>query len=233
MDRTRPARLHLGAPVVKVDVEAGKIKLMDDSVHEADLIVAGDGLHSVIRSAALKGEATPTASGLSAFRFLIPTKRLQDEPLLAEVLAWKTQGSSVLADTSDRSSERHIVWYDCQGYVFHKFRDVHRVTFGRGEVQNFVGIHPTRSKEAEKQAEFKKDARTSMLHEFSHFHPDILGIMRSVNHSHAPSTTLTTVVYRTTRMSSAGHCQFRSLCEPGIMAKYSSLEMPLIQYVSP
>ncbi|KAK3172080.1 hypothetical protein OEA41_004165 [Lepraria neglecta] len=67
-----PVTLKLGAPVVNLSTEEGIVELEDGSKHEADLIVAADGLHSVVRSIALKQQAKPSSSGLSAFRFWSP-----------------------------------------------------------------------------------------------------------------------------------------------------------------
>ena len=117
-DEGRPtAKLHLAAPVVKASTDQGTIELKDGSVHEADLIVAADGLHSVVRGEVLKNEGKPTPSGLSAFRFLASTKTLKDEQELDNLLRWKVRGATILADINDLENERHMVWYDCQGYA--------------------------------------------------------------------------------------------------------------------
>ena len=47
-----------------------------------------------------------------------------------------------------------------------------------GEVQNFVGIHPTHSGVDGVQSRIAAEVKESMLQEFSHFHPDILKIFR-------------------------------------------------------
>ena len=110
-------KLHLASPVVNARTDQGVIELADGSVHEADLIVAADGLHSVVRSSALQKEAKPKPSGLSAFRFLASTKVLEDQndPEIAKLMKWKAPGATILADTADLDNERHMVWYDCQG----------------------------------------------------------------------------------------------------------------------
>lgn len=110
-----PVSLTLNAPVKGVSTQEGVIELQDGSKHGADLIVAADGLHSVVRSAALGHEARPTSSGLSAFRFLVSTQNLRNDPGLSRLLEWKAPGATILADTADTVNERHAVWYDCQG----------------------------------------------------------------------------------------------------------------------
>ena len=111
-------KLLLSSRVVGASAEEGTVTLKDGSVHEADLIVAGDGVHSVLRDVVLGHEASEASpTGLSAFRFLIPTETLMDDPQLVEFLKWKCNGPTILADTREVKRERHIVWYDCQGWV--------------------------------------------------------------------------------------------------------------------
>ena len=114
--KEKGAMLRLGSPVVGVNVEEGIIELEDSSKHQADLIVAADGLHSTLRSAVLKREAKPIPSGLSAFRFLVPTKTLEEDSAMTNLLKWKVPlSATILADTTDTLKERHAVWYECQG----------------------------------------------------------------------------------------------------------------------
>lgn len=109
-------RLLLNSRVVEASAEEGTVTLMDGSVKKADLVVAADGVHSMLRNVVFRHEA-PKASptGLSAFRFLVPTDGLREDPQLMEFLEWKCEGPTILADTCEMQSERHIVWYDCQG----------------------------------------------------------------------------------------------------------------------
>lgn len=110
--------LQLGSRVVSASAEEGVVELEDGTQHRADLIVAADGLHSVLRDVALGYVAVPAMStGMSTFRFLLPTATMTSDPKLAEFLQWKGKGSStILADTQEVVKERHMVWYDCQGY---------------------------------------------------------------------------------------------------------------------
>ena len=113
--KEKGAVIRLSSPVVDVDIEDGIIQLEDSSKHQADLIVAADGLHSTLRSVVLKREAKPIPSGLSAFRFLLPTKTLKEDPAMTNLLKWKVPSSStILADPTDTCKERHAVWYECQ-----------------------------------------------------------------------------------------------------------------------
>ncbi|OAG06148.1 putative salicylate hydroxylase [Paraphaeosphaeria sporulosa] len=153
----QPVKLRLSSEVATAETD-GTIVLKDGSVHTADLIVAADGLKSVLQSVVTKEAGPPTATGLSAFRFLLDTKVLKADPKLAATLGRK--GSSdvgSLQDTHDPTKVRYIIWYEC--------RD--------GETQNFVGIHPTRDINGDNQEEVK----AAMLDEFKHFAPEVLEII--------------------------------------------------------
>jgi len=156
-DSTKPVVLNLGSKVVSADAEAGTVLLENGTLHRADLIIAGDGIHSVLKECVLgKDMVKPITTGLSAFRFLIPTTSLKNDPKLSEVLKRKAPGVTVLADTKEVITERHMLWYDCQG----------------GDVQNLVGVHPTHV-----HGDEKPDLKAEMLQEFGHFHPDVLSII--------------------------------------------------------
>lgn len=107
--------LRLGASVKSVQAEAGIVELEDGSTHQADLVVAADGIHSVTRSMFTGGRVASVDSGMSAFRFLLPTETMRREPGLSEFLDWKVNGSTIFVDPTDTINERHLVWYDCQG----------------------------------------------------------------------------------------------------------------------
>lgn len=116
---SRPVTLRLGAQVLDASTD-GSITLKDGSRHAADLIVAADGLHSVLRDTVLTHDSkAPSPSGLSAFRFLMDTKAMQDDAKLAPVLEARGPGFTILIDAKETISERHIVWYPCRKWVTH------------------------------------------------------------------------------------------------------------------
>ena len=55
---------------------------------------------------------------------------------------------------------------------------ISELSLNSGEVQNFVGIHPTRDESEGEEPRSAVQEKDSMLREFSHFHPDILKIIR-------------------------------------------------------
>lgn len=110
--------IQLASRVVAADAEQGYVLLEDGTRHHADLIIGADGLHSVLRGVVLGDQdaAKATPSGMSAFRFMIPTSELQDDPHFRELMKVKGRGNSVLVDTTHQT-ERHMVWYTCREYV--------------------------------------------------------------------------------------------------------------------
>jgi salicylate hydroxylase len=112
---TSGLEIRLATKVVGTNSDLNVVKLADGSEHHADLIIAADGLHSVLRAAVLRDEeaASHVQSQMRAFRFMIPTAQLQDEQDFRELINRKGQGNSVLVDTS-ATTERHMVWYTCR-----------------------------------------------------------------------------------------------------------------------
>ena len=113
---SKPAVLRLGASVVAASTD-GTITLQDGSHHTADLIVAADGLRSVMRNLVLKDDTkAPSHSGMSAFRFLLDSKVIEDDPELVTVRKMRPSGTvTLLIDDKDDVNERHMVWYPCRG----------------------------------------------------------------------------------------------------------------------
>lgn len=103
-------RLLLNSRVVGASAEEGSVELEDGGVKKADLIVAADGVNSVLKSVVLERE-TPgdSATGLSCFRFLIPTKDFLNDLQLVNALRRKCRGPTILLDASEAERERHII----------------------------------------------------------------------------------------------------------------------------
>lgn len=111
-----PIRLRLSSGVVDASA-TGSITLQDGSKHNADLVIAADGLHSVLRSIVNHDSTESTPTGLSAFRFLIDTKLLRDLSHVSATMDKGNQQATLLADVDETTKERHIVWYPCRKCV--------------------------------------------------------------------------------------------------------------------
>ena len=82
-----------------------------------DVIIGADGVHSVVKDFVAQESGKAVHSGMAAFRFLLESAKLQADPELASLLDMSKNHIKLLADTSDMSKERHIVFYACQGLV--------------------------------------------------------------------------------------------------------------------
>lgn len=141
----KPVELKLSSKVADGSAEEGWIQLEDGSKHFADLIVGADGIHSVIKPMVIGADQVkPKSTGLSAFRFLVPTERLKSNSEFDSLMNWKTPGASTLADPKDSCPERHMMWYECQEYVLSSPSCLPLSNENSGHVQNFVGVHPSR-----------------------------------------------------------------------------------------
>ncbi|KAI4209663.1 MAG: hypothetical protein LQ351_007417 [Letrouitia transgressa] len=110
LERTdNPALLRLGIAAEDVDAIDGSLLLSDGTKCQADLIVAADGTHSAIRRSVLKSVEQPAMTDMSAFRFLVPTNKIEDERSLCELYKWKSSGTTVFVDNSDKAVERHLM----------------------------------------------------------------------------------------------------------------------------
>lgn len=116
---TAPVKIHYGALVRDVDALNGLIYLADGSVHEADLVIAADGIHSTVRGCVVPSHLNNRAieTGMSAFRFLLPSEMLQARPDIMAVMRKKTGDTALLADTMNVVRDSYMVWYGCRGYV--------------------------------------------------------------------------------------------------------------------
>ncbi|KUI67810.1 6-hydroxynicotinate 3-monooxygenase [Cytospora mali] len=149
--------VRLGTKVSGIDEAESALVLENGERYPADLIVAGDGLHSVLRATVLKDEiaAAATPSGLNAFRFMIPTELLQgDEVFLRLQREVKGKASCLFCDPTRIEMEHHIVWFTCRNK----------------EMQVFVGIH-------ESDRSTNRDLKELMLEEFGHYHQDLKHII--------------------------------------------------------
>lgn len=75
-----PAQIITAAKVTACDCEAGKVTLEDGIVHQGDLVVGADGIHSVVRDAVLAAagekKVDPQPTGVSAYRLLVNINNL-------------------------------------------------------------------------------------------------------------------------------------------------------------
>ena len=87
-----------------------------------------------------------------------------------------------------------------------------------GEVQNFVGIHPTQEALNGTPSSNSAEVKDSMVQEFSHFHPDIVKVFRFA----LPTSSPTSFPDRSTarqKTLNGGRSTFMILCQVGNLEK--------------
>lgn len=58
-------------------------------------------------------QITPGSSGLAAFRFLVETKVLKKDPVLAQLVD-SCEGKAVSIVNMKTEHEHHLMWYPCR-----------------------------------------------------------------------------------------------------------------------
>ncbi|KAI8939770.1 hypothetical protein NX059_003512 [Plenodomus lindquistii] len=157
LDSSCGAKLALSTPVVGVDCEKGILHFEDGNSVCKDVIVGADGVHSLIAKAVLGADIPGTEVGECAYRFLLPTETLRQNPL-TKALFEDPKCSFNIASAPDR----RLVWYPCRN----------------GELQNFVGLHPAKDNRIESESWTASGSVQDLLDTFSGFHPAILEICK-------------------------------------------------------
>ncbi|KAI5845643.1 FAD/NAD(P)-binding domain-containing protein [Morchella snyderi] len=146
-----PCILHLSTLVTGVDAEAGTITHTGPSTipSKGDLIVGADGINSKIRQIVFPDTTPAVPTGFSAFRFVIPTAKLRTDPETAQFGTPDRDGGKKWAMKIAFEKERRIVMYPCR----------------KGELMNFVCIHPDELRDEGKtdQAEGYWNTPTNIL----------------------------------------------------------------------
>ncbi|KAL9114910.1 MAG: hypothetical protein Q9227_001153 [Pyrenula ochraceoflavens] len=116
------AKIRTSAAVEAIDPDTGKIILANGEEIKKDLIVVADGVHSEFVSV-VSGESPPALStGISVFRFMIPTEELLKDENTRPLFEGEPPGIrfAILGDT-------RLVFYPCRNE----------------KIQNFAYVYPT------------------------------------------------------------------------------------------
>lgn len=97
--------LHLSSKVVEVDAAKPAVKLFNGKIFEGDLLIGADGIKSVVQAAVLgaTNEARPT--GDAAYRAVVPTKIMMEDPELRVLVEHPTM-------TAWMAPGRHLMGYN-------------------------------------------------------------------------------------------------------------------------
>jgi salicylate hydroxylase len=162
-----PVDLRLSSRVQSVVSrhDGATVTIVDGEALSADVVVGADGGASVVRNYVLENgvnEIKQKHSGMAAFRFLIERERLKTDKVLAEWLKRTDSVLTLFADMAETTAEKHIISYSCHGSVnFTKHSRSVMLRGHRNELQNFVGIHPSKTEIIE-----ESDGKTSKVRVF-------------------------------------------------------------------
>tara|TARA_R110002060_G_scaffold35427_2_gene46292 strand:+ start:533 stop:1471 length:939 start_codon:yes stop_codon:yes gene_type:complete len=148
--------VHLGARVVRVNIENAEVGLDGGRLRKGDLLIGADGIHSCVRKAALEysGETEDIEDlGWDISRWLLDRKDVEEDDELREVYV-KGNDRSVWI-TPHKGQSKRLVWYTCRKSVniFSPLISDTDISLS-GEVQNMVALIPTSKGEAEPERKF-------------------------------------------------------------------------------
>ena len=109
-----PLDIRPGSAVRHVTGDGAGVLLESGEEVHSDLIIGSDGVHSVVRDFVTQESGKAVHSGMAAFRFLLESDKLRADPELASLLEMSKDHIKLLADTTDMSKERHMIFYACQ-----------------------------------------------------------------------------------------------------------------------
>lgn len=150
----KPAQLHTSSKVVDVDPINATVTTEDGVKYEGDLVLGGDGVHSVTRAKVPGGDVKPFGSGKSAFRFLMERKVAQEDPRTSKFV----QRTGELA-----------IWYGAD-------RRIVMYPTSNNQLLNFVNIHP--ESESGASGDWNTQGKIEkMLEVYKDFDPAILALL--------------------------------------------------------
>ncbi|KAJ7767135.1 FAD/NAD(P)-binding domain-containing protein [Mycena metata] len=153
-----PVQLHLGTKIVECNPQAGTITLDGGEIVNADLVIGADGLHSTIRTSILGEAQHAPASGLSTFRGLIDTSKLQE---LSDS-KWFTENGGISGISSIFIREggfRMMAAFPCRNR----------------SLINFVAVYS--DPHQDEPGWSSKGTREELLHIFHDIHPKFLALL--------------------------------------------------------
>ncbi|OJJ71732.1 hypothetical protein ASPBRDRAFT_125517 [Aspergillus brasiliensis CBS 101740] len=118
-----PAAVRYGTKVIDVDVDDGSLTLNNGEVVKADLIVAADGIKSLVRGAVVQdADDSARPSGFSAFRFTIHRTKLEKMGYNECLAALDAERPACLRVVfAFDASKRSVVSYPCRSFQLLNF----------------------------------------------------------------------------------------------------------------
>jgi 2-polyprenyl-6-methoxyphenol hydroxylase-like FAD-dependent oxidoreductase len=103
-----PATLHVHSEILSADPTNATITTADGRVHQGDLIIGADGVHSKIRNSIPGCTQQPFDSGKNAFRSLIPMSKIAADPVASSILKDADHYFQLWA-----GPDRSVIMYPC------------------------------------------------------------------------------------------------------------------------
>ncbi|EGP86297.1 uncharacterized protein MYCGRDRAFT_72701 [Zymoseptoria tritici IPO323] len=135
-----PAKLHLATRVQRIDAANGTIVLTDGTEFQGDLVIGADGVHSKTRASISGGDLKAFDSGKSAFRFMVPTQKLESDPKTAPLV--KPGALSMWI-----GDDRRVIMYPCMNNTMMNFVLIHPSVESQADVGDEAGWQQTGSKD--------------------------------------------------------------------------------------
>lgn len=89
-----PIEVRLGREAIALDCEEGKLTLKDGEEVISDLVVVADGVHSKLIDAVTDNTTPLLQAGRTAYRFMVPRKKIMADPDLRAVYENEEEGFS-------------------------------------------------------------------------------------------------------------------------------------------
>lgn len=151
----QPVKINLSSRVASVDTAKGKVVLESGETFKGDLVVAADGVHSMIRNHITGSDTLATPSGYSAFRFLVPRKDVESVKAFKQYYT-KNGELQIWLD-----SDRRVVIYPCKD----------------NQQLNFVCIHPDSLNSGSQEGWANKGSKSDLLACYANFHPALVELL--------------------------------------------------------
>lgn len=106
-------RILKGVTITRIDTENAEIELSDGRVFAGDMLIGADGLHSEVRAQATGKREEPIDTGWQIYRFLLPRKKVMEDPVMREM---KRENTRMMYEMPDEKAESTVrfVWYECR-----------------------------------------------------------------------------------------------------------------------
>lgn len=104
-----PVDIRLSSRVMDCDCENGTVTLADGSVIFGDLIIGADGIHSKLRPIVTGSDAGAISTGISAYRIIVPTDQLMENPKISNFVYLKAPWTSMIM-----GHDRRVIMGPCR-----------------------------------------------------------------------------------------------------------------------